>query len=1340
MALGLLHSNVHAQAVSNNHDINLGPDLPFCENSTYTFNPFVEQPDLAQSCSYTQSAIPYAPDSYTTGTQITGMTDDCKSKYFPIGFKFDFFCGTYNYFRLNSNAILTLVNPPQNANATNFPQGQGCYTGAGSSVCEPNYTWNLQNSGSLGQATNQLPLNAIFFCAFDINPGLGGQIRWELTGTAPYRKLTIKYKDVPYFSCTTQLINIQMMMYETTNVIEVHVLKKQNCAWNGNLGVVGLQGQFTNQFCSVPGFNNQSFQFNTSKAWRFTPSGAIPPPPTLPITIKWKKLPSGPITYGNSISITPQVGVTTCYTAELVRNNAAHSPLVCGSNTTPDTVCFYPSFISSSVTYDSLILCNSACNATASINTTYGFPNWNFYLNNLQGDTLDSLVNTVNIAHTFNNLCAGSYVIKAIDSIGCSSKDTITIMQLDSVKNIITHNSILCFGNLTGVITIDSTWGGTGPYTYSLDGINFQSNGTFSSLASGQYVIHTKDFNNCVRFDTVFISQPLLLTLASNQVNVDCFSNSTGSIQLTASGGVTPYTFSCASVSNSTGTYGNLAANTYACNVIDNNGCVSAASIIITQPNAALLGTITSQTNVSCNGLSNASITIQGSGGTTPYNFNLNTGINAGSIPNQIGNNASFSSLQAGIGTIIITDNNGCTTTVSIDITQPNVLILITDSVIPVDCFGNNSGKICLSTTGGTGPFDFSITGTNFNDVGANQITYCSQNLYTGNYTIVVNDANNCSATTNEFVSEPAAALSFTITSVDSVSCTGGSDGNVNLTVTGGTTPYSYNVSPSSSFVSTLPLTGINAGDHYITVKDINGCIAIDSVTILQPSLPLQLVLDNIDTVTCNGFNNGCIYVHAIPGTGTPSYTYALSSTGPFNASSTFCGLTANTYNVFVKDYNNCITSVLANVTEPPVLTVSITTDSVNCFNGSDGCSFAFAAGGVLPYHYYWQSSPIEGASVFCGQSAVSNANYQVLDDNGCSAAGTYTIAQPNPITTQLTDTINTCTFDSLKIGAIAIGGTPSYMYHWTCDTTVFADSLKALPKVDGVNTVYLVVSDAYNCLSKKDSILLIVRPKPVSAITSLETSGCEPYCIPFLNNTSINTTLGDYIQSSFWEFGDGYNQGSLIADHCYENDGSYTVCLTSTTQFGCKNKVCNPNYITIYPKPETVFYADPDTADMFAPNFTFTNQLVPFGIYYWNFGDGTDDKTTNPIDQITHTYADTGSYDVMMAAQSLIGCLDTAYQTVVVEEFFTVYIPSAFTPNDDYKNPKFVIQGESIKTFNLKIFNRFGQLIFEQKNIGEEYSWDGAGAPEGIYNYELIVGASRGKPIRKSGMITLIK
>ena len=1340
MALGLLHSNVQAQSVSNNHDINLGPDLPFCENSTYTFNPFVEQPDLAQSCSYTQSAIPYAPDSYTTGSQITGMTDDCKSKYFPIGFKFDFFCGTYNYFRLNSNAILTLVNPPQNANSTNFPQGQGCYTGTGSNVCEPNYTWNLQNSGSLGQATNQLPLNAIFFCAFDINPGLGGQIRWELTGTAPFRKLTIKYKDVPYFSCTTQLINLQVMLFETTNVIEVHALKKQNCAWNNNLGVVGLQGQFTNQFCLVPGFNNQSFQFNTSKAWRFTPSGAIPPPPSLPITIKWKKLPSGPITYGNSISITPQVGVTTCYTAELVKNNAAHSPLVCGSNTTPDTVCFYPSFISSNVSYDSLILCNSACNASATINTTYGFPNWNFYINNLAGDTLDSLVNTANTSFVFTNLCAGTYVIKAIDSIGCSSKDTITILQLDSIHNNITHNTILCYGNSTGVISIDSTWGGTGPYLYSLDGINYQSNNTFSSLAFGQYVIHTKDFNNCLRLDTIFITQPPDLNLASTQVNVDCFSNSNGSITLSGTGGVLPYTYNCGATSNTTGIFTGLVAGTYSCNVVDSNGCVSAASIIITQPNAALSVSITNQTNVSCNGLSNASVTLLGAGGTTPYVFNFNSGANAGSVGTQTGNSIIYSNLSQGAGSVLLTDNQGCTTNININITEPNVLVLVTDSTMAVDCFGNNTGKVCLSTTGGTGPFDFNTVGISYNDVGFNLSTYCAENLYTGNYTITVTDANNCTASSNSFISEPTAPLSFTIDQVDSVSCYGGSDGTVQLTPAGGTSPYTYNVSPFTSFSPNLPLTGIVAGEHFVTVKDANGCISIDTVYIFEPDTTLQIVLDSVQNILCSGLNTGCVYVHAVPGSGTPSYSFALSSTGPFNASPTFCNLNAGTYNVFLKDYKNCLASVLVNITQPSILTTSSVSDSVNCFGGTDGCAFATAAGGVPPYHYFWQGSLIEGTSSYCNQPVTTNGNYSVVDNNGCVTNGNYFIAQPNQITTLLRDTINSCVIDSMFIGAIAVGGTPAYKYHWSIDTTNVQDSLAVLPPAEGVNKVYLVVSDAYNCLSKKDSILLIIRPKPVSVLTSLETSGCEPYCIQFTNNSTIVDTLGDMIESSFWEFGDGYNLGANNAQHCYDHAGSYDVCLTTTSQFGCKNKVCLPDYITIYPKPNTVFYANPDTADMLDPNFTFTNELIPFGTYYWNFGDGTDGKTTNPTEQITHQYGDTGTYDVMMAAQSLIGCLDTTYQTVVVEEFFTVYIPSAFTPNDDYKNPKFVIQGSSIATFHLKIYNRFGQVIFEQTKLGEEYSWDGGDAPEGVYNYDLTVGATRGKPIRKSGMVTLIK
>jgi len=1328
-----------SQAVIRNHDIDLGPDVPFCESNTFVYNPFLINQSIATSCSYTQSVIPYTPESYTTGTAMTGLSDDCFSNNFPIGFDFYFFGVSYNYYRMSTNAIITPSNPPQNPNATNFPQGGGCSSSI--TGCEGSYAWNLSGLGSLGQATNTLPKNSIFFGGMDLLPTTGGTIKYQLTGVAPFRKLTIKYKDVPYFSCTTQLFNGQLMLYETTNIIEVHILKKQTCTWNSNSGVIGLQGQFPNQFSTVTGYNNQSFQFTTSKAWRFTPSGTVPPPANLPITIKWKQLPNGPITYGQSINIVPQVGVSSCYTAQIVRNNTAHSTLGCGSNTTPDTVCFYPSFINT-IPSSTNLSCYNVCSGTATINAIYGFHPWTYYISYLDSaNYLDSLISTQDTSHTFSNLCAGTYLLSTSDSLGCLRLDTVVITQPDSLSFTYTKTNISCFGNSTGTLTIDNPTGGIAPYLYSINGLTYTSNQTYSGLAAGNYTMYVKDSNGCIKTIATAITQPTLLTLSSSQVNVLCYGDATGSITLTGQGGTPIYTYTCGSQTNSTGVFTSLLAGSFSCNVQDDNGCVSTANITITQPTAPLSQSITSQTNVLCNGGSNASIVVHAAGGTSPYTFAIPTGVNAGSVGVVAGANATFSNLASATFNAIITDNNSCTISVPVVITQPSALNLIIDSIIDVFCFGNSTGKICVKGTGAVSPYSFVCSNVSGYISAINSVNNnCFTGLSIDSYNVLITDANNCTSQQTAVVSQPLAPLDFTITSVSNVLCNGGSSGIVDILAIGGTNPYTYNISPFSNYQSSLPLSGLSVGSHLITVKDSKGCIDTTSVYITEPPLPLGLTLDSITNISCNGLSNGCIYVQGNVGTGTPPYTYSLTSSSSFTANSAICGLNASNYTVYIKDSNGCLSSIDTTLTEPNPLQALLTTDSVKCFGGNSGCATMTVTGGTQPYFYFWLNNPTPENSQKCGFSASTNNKYEVVDLKGCIDTGRFTILEPTLVTTLMVDTINVCTNDKILIKCEASGGAPSYQYFWSTNSPFNKDTILYTPPNGGINKVKVFAKDAYGCISSIDSVLVIVRPAPVPIITTSDTIGCKPFCVKLYDNGYVPNTLGDYLIYHHWDFGDGFASNDIQTYHCYNNAQTFTVCLTLESSRNCKKKLCKNDLILVHELPENDFKSKPDKVDLLEPLVTFTNDVITNATYYWDFGDGENESSDNSISKVNHKYQDTGSFKVKLITQSEFGCIDTTEHLLIVNPFFTFYIPTAFTPNGDSRNQKFVIQGQSLKDFELILFDRYGTQIFKQSGIDEANSWDGGNSPEGIYNWQITVTNPEGKKVRKNGYLTLIR
>src|SRR5207244_1817326 len=212
--------------------------------------------------------------------------------------------------------------------------------------------------------------------------------------------------------------------------------------------------------------------------------------------------------------------------------------------------------------------------------------------------------------------------------------------------------------------------GGTSPYTYAKDGTTFESSGTFSDLAAGNYTITVKDANGCTTTQPVTITQPAaaLGSSISSQTNVSCFGNSTGSVTVAASGGTTPYTYAIDSVTfGNIGTFSNLGAGSYTITVKDANGCTTTQAVTITQPAAALGSSISSQTNVACFGGSTGSVTVAVSGGTSPYTYAID-GVT-------FGNSGNFSNLAAGSYTITVKDANGCTTTQPVTITEPAAAI-----------------------------------------------------------------------------------------------------------------------------------------------------------------------------------------------------------------------------------------------------------------------------------------------------------------------------------------------------------------------------------------------------------------------------------------------------------------------------------------------------------------------------------------------------------------------------------------------------------------------------------------------------------------------------------------
>src|SRR5207237_5849149 len=388
----------------------------------------------------------------------------------------------------------------------------------------------------------------------------------------------------------------------------------------------------------------------------------------------------------------------------------------------------------------------------------------------------------------------------------------------------------------------------------------FGSSGTFSSLAAGSYTITVKDSKGCTTTQPVTITQPAsaLGSSISAQTNVACFGGSTGSVTVAGSGGTSPYSYAIDGVTfGSSGTFSSLAAGSYTITVKDSKGCTTTQPVTITQPASALGSSISSQTNVACFGGSTGSVTVAGSGGTSPYSYAID-GVTFGS-------SGTFSSLAAGSYTITVKDSKGCTTTQPVTITQPaSALGSSISSQTNVACFGSSTGSVTVAGSGGTGPYSYAIDGVTFGASGT------FSNLAAGSYTVTVKDANGCTTTQPVTITQPAAVLSSSISSQTNVACFGSSTGSVTVAGSGGTAPYTYSID-GINFGNSGTFSNLAAGSYTITVKDANGCTTTQPVTIIQPASGLTASALASNPACSTG--TGSITVTASGGTGALSYS-----------------------------------------------------------------------------------------------------------------------------------------------------------------------------------------------------------------------------------------------------------------------------------------------------------------------------------------------------------------------------------------------------------------------------------------------------------------------------------
>ncbi len=325
-------------------------------------------------------------------------------------------------------------------------------------------------------------------------------------------------------------------------------------------------------------------------------------------------------------------------------------------------------------------------------------------------------------------------------------------------------------------------------------------------------------------------------------------------------------------------------------------------------------------------------------------------------------------------------------------------------------------------------------------------------------------------------------------------------------------------------------------------------------------------------------------------------------------------------------------------------------------------------------------------------------------------------------------------------------GNGPLVTYHWDFGMTALTNDTSNLTgpsyvyNTPGTYQVTLQVVDSIGCKDTAQQNVTVFYLPQVS-FSGTPTSGCAPLCVNFTDNTTVqNSSAAQWS----WSFGDGNTATTQNPSNCYQSNGVYSVVLTVTSADGCSYTDSIPNYINVTPGPTAAFTFGPQPSTIADPTINFTDQSTPNPAqWYWDFGTGSGTSTAQDP---TYIYPDTGSFVVMLIVSAANGaCPDTAYATVVISPELLIWIPNAFTPNNDQRNDIFlpVFSDPSyVTSYNLMIFDRWGNSVFSTDDPYQ--GWDGrtktSKAEIDTYVFRINVTGTDGIGHRYVGHVNLIR
>ncbi len=986
------------------------------------------------------------------------------------------------------------------------------------------------------------------------------------------------------------------------------------------------------------------------------------------------------------------------------------------------------------------------CGGSTTITATGGSPSAVYTWNNGLGN---------GASHTVSPSSNTEYIVTMTDNGWCVS-DTVEIFVSNNINFTLSSSNPTACGESNGSITISGLDANTN-YQISYNGgastqMTSDANGEIiiTNLGAGDYTDFIVELNGCQATDntTISLTEP-------NAPSVDAGANQTicegQSVTLTASNPDNANISWDNNISDGVAFTPNVGTTTYTVTA-SLNGCTSTDNVIVTvnqNPTPVIVGNLsfcsgsstslsTSTTYVTYSWLPNnetsqsINVNTAGNYSVTVTDANACSGSaqvnvveNPNPIPTITGNlNVCYgetSVLDAGSGytSYLWSPNNETSQSINVN-TSGTYSVTVFDNN---DCSGTAQATVNVSadlTPTITGVLSICSGTPTTLDAGAGYSSYHWSNSETtqtinvttgGTYSVTVSDGN-CTGVNQVTVTENENPTP-TITG-DSIICEGNS---TNLSV-GSYASYSWNTSQNSQSINVS-----QAGTYEVTVTTNAGCTGTDEFTVnVVPGVSVS-ISGNLNI--CKGehttLDAGSGYSHYNWSTGSNTQTTNISQSG--------------LYSVTVSDNNGCQASDAVNVNVSNINLIS-NGDKTICAGTSTTISVAVTGSGIPPFNYIWNTGETS-SSINISPAKDTMYSVFVSDAIGCISDTKYINVHIIPgVSLSLfinKDTI--CPGDAIMVTSLIQNGMPPYSIYDENNNVV---NLNSVIYPTSSSDIIYTVTDACNS-TDKDTINIGFYPIPSLNPVSDISQGCLPLTVNFTDGNN-NSNL-----SYVWTFA-GTSENNLSLDkapaHTFTESDTYDVTLQATTKDGCKVEQTIDNMITVYPKPKARFEALPDVKTIINPVFNFSNYTENATNYLWSFGDGDSSDIFEP----SHIYNSIGEYLVELTAVSSYGCKDTVRHLLKVKDIFTLFVPTAFSPDNDGINDFFFVQGNGIDTdnFNLRIYDRWGELIWQTDNLFEK--WDGT-VKNGSYivspdTYIWLVTCKDfdGNEHQKTGQVTIVR